>query len=707
MALPGAGMTHYAHGLVKMVGIKQLLEEERRASEATQNQQVIIGLAGHVRQAWTWARTAKQTSVESRMLKSLRQRRGEYDPDVMSRIRQQGGSDIFMMLTSTKCRAAASWLRDTLLGTSTDKPWGIEPSPLPDLPPQVAQSIHNLAMTQAQQFMQMNGVPPTPEMVETAKKIIKEQIISRSEDEAKRAAAQMESKMEDQLVEGGWYKAFSQFLDDIVTFPAAILKGPVVRNKPRMMWVNGELVVDNALTLEWERVDPFELYPSPQSSDIDDGSLIERHRMTRGALNELIGVEGYDDGAIKAVIEDYGRGGLREWLTNDLSKAEAEGKSSAQVAANPDHLIDALQYWGSVPGQQLLDWGMSEEQVPEPSKEYQCEVWLIGRWVIKATLNPDPLGRRPYYKASYEDIPGAFWGNSVADLVRDMQSMCNSAARALANNMGISSGPQVWVDVSRLPDGEDITEVFPWKIWQGTSDVGGGGGRPIEFFQPESFVGPLMQVYQQFSTLADEYSGVPRYMTGTEGAGGAGRTASGLSMMVGNAGKAIKQVIGNIDVGVLRPMVERLYFYNMRYSDDPDLKGDVNMVAQGANQLVVKELAAVRRNEFMQMALQNPVVGGIVGPKGIAALLREAAKAIDMDVGDMVPSDAALRAKELLAQQQQAVQAHIMQQVQVSATPMPPTPSEPPQQGMTPSVQQGSGQNLMDGSPVVNNFQNS
>ena len=696
-------MVPYAHGIVKMVGIAQMLKDERLASEEAQNQPMIQGLAAHVRQAWMWARTAKQSTIEDRMLKSLRQRRGEYDPDVISRIRQQGGSDIFMMLTSTKCRAAASWLRDTLLGTSSDKPWGIEPSPLPDLPPQLAQSIHNMATAQAQQFLQMNGVPPTPEMIETAKQIIKEKIITESEEAAKRAASKMELKMEDQLDDGGWYKAFSQFIDDIVTFPSAIMKGPVVRMKPRMQWVEGQLKVETELVLEWERVDPFDFYPSPQCSDIDDGSIIERHRMTRGMLNELIGVEGYDDGAIKAVIEDYGRGGLREWLTNDMSKAEAEGKSTAQVLANPDHIIDALQYWGSIPGQQLLDWGMTEEEVPEPTKEYQCEVWMIGQWCIKATLNPDPLGRRPYYKASYEDIPGAFWGNSVADLVRDMQSMCNAAARALANNMGISSGPQVWVDVNRLPDGEDISEVYPWKIWQGTGDQTGGSGRPIEFFQPESFVGPLMQVYQQFSSLADEYSGVPRYMTGTEGAGGAGRTASGLSMMVGNAGKAIKQVIGNIDVGVLRPMIERLYFYNMRYSEDPDLKGDVNMVAQGANQLVVKEQAAVRRNEFMQMALQNPIVGQIVGPKGIASLLREAAKAIDMEVDDMVPSDAALRAKDLLAQQQQAVQAHLMQQAQGQVLhPMQGAePPAPPQQGM----QQGSGQNLMDGHPVTNNFQ--
>ena len=61
-------------------------------------------------------------------------------------------------------------------------------------------------------------------------------------------------------------------------------------------------------------------------------------------------------------------------------------------------------------------------------------------------------------------------------------------------------------------------------------------------------------------------------------------------MMMNNAGKAIKQVISNIDRHVIQPAVERLWMWNMRYSDDPDLKGDVKVVAKGANALVVKDV---------------------------------------------------------------------------------------------------------------------
>ena len=46
-----------------------------------------------------------------------------------------------------------------------------------------------------------------------------------------------------------------------------------------------------------------------------------------------------------------------------------------------------------------------------------------------------------------------------------------------------------------------------------------------------------MAVFEKFSQLADEYTGIPRYMAGIEGASGAGRTASGMSMLMGNAGR--------------------------------------------------------------------------------------------------------------------------------------------------------------------------
>jgi hypothetical protein len=206
----------------------------------------------------------------------------------------------------------------------------------------------------------------------------------------------------------------------------------------------------------------------------------------------------------------------------------------------------------------LREWGMDEMDVADEAKEYEVEAWLIGEWVIKAVINPDPLARRPYYADGFSRLPGAFWHNSLYDVVRDPQDMCNAAARALANNMGISSGPQAGVNIDRIPQGEEITSMYPWKLWQFTNDPMGSSAAPIQFFQPQSNANELMAVFQQFSQIADEVSGIPKYMAGfTGGEGGAGRTASGMSMMVGNASKQIKQVLNSLDLHVISPSVER------------------------------------------------------------------------------------------------------------------------------------------------------
>lgn len=689
------GTVSVGGGLVTIKSLKAMAEERANAQQAN-SQPVVQALNGYIRKQWMSSMMAKQMTAEIKMLKSVRARRGEYDPDKLAQLREQGSSTIYMMITSNKCRAASSWLRDTLVTAAEDKPWTIDPTALPDLPPNEVEAILAQAQMEVEQLY-LGGTPPTDQQVRERLLEMKDMALSHLKDLAKRTAERMEVKMEDQLEEGNWSKAFSEFLDDITTFPSAFIKGPIIRKRPRLKWVpagNGQYTLDQKeeLVMEWERVDPFNIYPSADASDVNQGDLIERHKLSRADLQSMIGVEGYSEGAIRAVLETYGKGGLRDWIYVDMNKAAAEGKSTMGVQQNPSKLIDALQFWGSVQGQLLLDWGMSADEVPDPLAEYPVEAWIIADWVIKAVINPDPLGRRPYYKASYEEVPGAYWGNSVADLCRDAQDVCNATARALVNNMSIASGPQVVYNIDRLPQGENITQMYPWKVWQVTSDPLAGSAPPMQFFQPSSLSAELMAVFEKFSTLADEYTGIPRYMTGDSPSGGAGRTASGMSMLMSNAGKAIKQVVANIDDNVISPVVERLYYYNMRYGTDPDLKGDVNIVARGAVSLIVKEQAQVRQNQFLQIALTSPAAQQIIGVEGIAELLRQGAKTLDMNPDRIVPPVEIIKQRMAQAQQAALVQQQQLAQAtgQVEAGGTPPNPSP--------------GAQLQNGAPVTNNF---
>jgi len=669
-------------------------EAEKRNSEL-QQQPMIQGLAAHVRKRWEISRDSKR-DLEERMLECLRQRNGDYDPDIEAQIRAQGGSDIFIQLTSVKCRAATSWLRDTLLGSGNDKPWSISATPEPELPQNIMDELQAELAMQITTHLQQTGQMVDEATLQKKAKEMRDVAFNQYRDEAAIRVERMERKMEDQLLEGNWTKALNEFIDDVVTFPFACLKGPVKRRRKVMKWVDGQLQAVDVIRNEWERVDPFMLYWAPWAWDINDGYVIERHRMTRDQLQSLIDVPGYNNDAIRSVLYNFNGGNLEEWLWVDSAQTEAEGKDTLHATINED-LIDALQLWDSVEGKMLLEWGVPEEEIPDPALNYPCEVWLIGNTVIRAVLNYDPIGRKPYYLTSYEAKPGSVDGKGVADLCRDSQLMMNATARALANNMGISSGPQVGVNVSRLPPGDDITDLHPWKIWQFEASEFNDGSPPLTFFQPPSNAQELMAVFEKFSERADEDTMIPKYMTGGH-TPGAGRTSSGLSMMISNAGKGIKQVINNIDKNVIVPAIERLYHDNLRYNDDPDIIGDLQVVARGANTLVVKEAEAIRRNEFLQLVLNSPVASQIVGGTGAAELLRDAAKNLNMNVDRIVPDRGQLTTME---EQQQLIN-QLQQQLQLveGATQQALRGSQQP--SARPTLPDGSPQGGMDGNIARN-----
>lgn len=682
-------------GIMEIKSAAQLIAEEQAKAQEENSEPMIQGLAAYIQKCWSEAKSAKETTVEPRMLKSLRQRRGEYDPDLKAHLQEQGSALVYMMLTSNKCRSAAAWLREAL----ADMPWECEPTPVADIDPKTQQMIFMTATQAAMQSVAVGGYVPKPVELAGYMLAMKDSAMVKVQEIAKKKAEMMTRKMKDQMTEGGFQKAIEEFIDDLVTFPAACFKGPVVRSKPALKWKqgpNGSFTTDvqQEFLLEWERVDPFNLYPAPDASGVDDGYLIERHKLSRQDLVALKGVEGYSEASINAILAEYYQTGLERQISIDSERDIAEGRDGMSTN-NPSGLIEALQFWGSVNGQMLLDWGMDEAEIEDPLDEYHIEAWLIGNYVIKATINPDPLHRKPYYKTSWENVPGCFWGNSVPDLCRDAQAVCNAAARALVNNMGLASGPQVMVNTSRLPEGDTITTMYPWKIWLYEDDGYGSNGSmaPVSFFQPGSNSQELMQIYQQFSVMADEYTGIPRYMTGDAATGGAGRTASGLSMLMSNAGKTIKGVISSID-RVLEPAIERLYVYNMQFLDDPDLKGDLKIVARGATALVMKEQQQQRVNEVFQMCLQSPVLQQIVGPTGIAYLFRNVLERLNINADELVPSPEILKV-------QQAQQQAQMAQAQQQAAAQEQQRNGQPESGGSPAKPENrsEGKQLMDGTP--------
>jgi hypothetical protein len=320
---------------------------------------------------------------------------------------------------------------------------------------------------------------------------------------------------------------------------------------------------------------------------------------------------------------------------------------------SPHGVIDALHYWGGAPGAYLIQWGMDPEAI-DPEKEYQIEAILIGRYVIHAALNPHPLKRRPYHQASFSRVPGAFWGRSLFDLIKSSQKMCNATACALADNMGLASGPQTWVYTDRLADGYNDINPAPWKVWQLKSSKNGGetAANPgIGSIDVDSHAAELMQIFEFFETRADFTSGVPRYFSGASQ--DAPEVARVLAMLMSAAGKGLRQAITEIDSRVIEPTLSDAYLYEMLYGNDESAKGDCNIVARGAAAILVKDAQIENRQRALDLAGRSPAIMQLIGERGLAELVREVYRMLEVPVDKIIPSDEALIAREKARQQAQ------------------------------------------------------
>jgi len=613
------------------------IEDEARNKQAeldktaANNSVITSSLLQFVRARWDRALRAKRIT-EIQMMRNLRQALGQYETDKLAAIKKMGGSDVFIGITGTKCNHALAWVEDTL---TQGKPWAIEPTPDVVIAPEMMEEINARfvraammeVMSQAEASGQQIDVVAVINAIREKLPSLKEDIAQMARDKALEKSVDMTRAIDDQLVEGGWYQAISDCLFDLVVVKNAFIKGPVKKMVPVRSFEGGAVVVKSEVKRVWNRVSPFDMYPEPDSSSVNDGYLFEHIAYRRKDLSALIGVEGYREDEIRAVLREQSSGGLKDWTGIESQRAELEGKDTMSVYDSEK--IDGLIHYGSAPGASLIAFGMDIAQIPDPDIDYDVVLYVIGNHIIKAVINEDPYGLKPYSSAGYEMQPDRFWHKPLPEKLTDTQSICNASARALVNNVGMGSGPQVEINIDRIsPLMKGEINLTPWKKWLTTNKMM-QTGPAITFWQPNMHAAEIIQVFTTFSRVADEHS-VPAYAHGDTQVGGAGNTASGLSMLITQASRGIKKVIKNVDDFLIIPSIVGIY---NDLSLDPkfrDRMGDLNLIARGSSSLIEKEQRAVRMLELLSTT-NNPVDLQLTGPEGRGYLLSEAAKAHSID----------------------------------------------------------------------------
>jgi hypothetical protein len=393
--------------------------------------------------------------------------------------------------------------------------------------------------------------------------------------------------------------------------------------------------------------------------------MIERLRPSQDTLMAYAHVEGFNKQAIQQAILQYPSGYRPSMFTTTSN--DALDKVDSQ-ASSPDHTYEVYAYYGRIRVQDLQAFDKAMDQNPLDYAE--AEVWVTCGRVIKATLNPHPLGMRPFHTASFQKVAGSFWGQSLPTLMADVQRVSNATARALVRNMAYASGPIVEADVGRMEGGQRPDEVQPYKIYYTTTDkFAGGNTQAIRFSIVPSIANDLTKLLAEKEKEADNISGIPAYALGTPQSSGAGRTLGGLSLLMGNAAKGVKQVVYNIDRGVIEPLITAMYVDEMLNGEDESCKGDAQVVAQGSTGILQKELHQNQITELLQILAQYSGTGA-VDNNAISLLLREFLRARGYNPDDYV--------KDPNKARQLAQQANVPPQQQGAAPQQQMPPQVPP-----------------------------
>jgi hypothetical protein len=401
--------------------------------------------------------------VEMKWERNLRQFLGEYDPDVKKYL-DAGRSQAYPRLTRVKCVSMLSRIMNLLFPT-TEKNWGIAPSPVPNLEASDLVQVLEQAMQAAQQA----GKPLSDEVIETAIRAF-----------AKVRSDNLEREIADQLAEIGGSRKLDyvalcrKVLQSGIIYGMGVIKGPFVRQQKVRTWERNaqtgvyepkEYVANRP---QFEFVPVWDYYPDLTAKYLHqmDGQF---HRMvlSKAQLRELADRPDFFGEEIKDYLAAQSEGQLegaapRDVAAHDGHAAERQRALGPQVRS---HRVERLR--GT---QDLTECGIELPDTALPdmvdascgcstaaSSRRSVAVGRVGARRARADVPPSSCSRRTTPRSSATGCPTSCatrrWGSP--------------RRRAwLLDNAASTCGPNLEVNKELLRTRIRTTRsITPYKIW--------------------------------------------------------------------------------------------------------------------------------------------------------------------------------------------------------------------------------------------------
>ena len=611
------------------------------------------GFVQDVREKFQRAKDRRLTD-EERWLTSYKNYRGVYDDTTQFTDTER--SQIFVKITKTKVLAAYSQVTDVLFA-GNKFPIGVEQTPIPEgiqdtvhidaaVPEPLREVYEELNVGYAGDGRDVppgsvtaRDLGPIQEQVKGAEDKVKSgsgnTMTAAIYEPAKEAARRMEKKIHDQLAESDGNKHLRFVAFEQCLFGTGIIKGPFAQDIEYPRWESdGSYNPVMKTRPRLEAVSIWNFYPDCDAYNMDEAEhVIYRHRMSRTQMRELKARPLFREEAVERAI-DAGPNYVKEYWEDVIDDSNYTDSINRW---------EVLEYWGVIDAETAEEAGLKLTRELKKKDQVQVNAWICGGNILRLVLNPFKPTRIPFYAVPYELNPYSFFGIGVAENMEDTQQLMNGFMRMAVDNAVLSGNLIFEVDETNLVPGQDLS-VYPGKVFR---RQGGAPGQALFSTKFQNVAQENMMLFDKSRQLADESTGIPSFSHGQTGVMGVGRTASGMSMLMGAAAQNIKTVVKNIDDYMLAPLGQAMFAFNMQFDFDPEANGDLAVVARGTESLMRNEIRSQKLMQVMQMGA-NPAMAPMIK---FDYILREIAASLDLDEDKIVndPREAAIQAA-LMAQ---------------------------------------------------------
>lgn len=491
------------------------------------------------------------------------------------------GSTVFPNVTQPYCDAASARVGDMLLPTD-DRNFICRSEPIPEMPEQAGELVAQVVQGQPA------AQPPNIDVMKR---------------EADAKAKKAQTRIDDWLSECQYHAELRKLFDDCAKLGTGVIKGPVPVKRTSKAWQkddqgNSVLIVKEEIKPASFRVSVDNLFPDwPACGDnIHNGSFIfERDYLSESKLEDLIGVDGYDERQINLCIDE---GPFRYTAT---------GKIDARASAKKKSQYEAWYFYGRIKSDELVACGYQCEDGEELPKSVHAIVTMVNDRVIRAKLNPLETGEFPYDMVPWKRRPDMPWGVGVAQQGRTPQRMIVAATRNLMNNAGLAGGPMFVMRKGAFSAMDNTPDIAPLKKWLMNDDVGTQSVKDafqiitIPMLQRE-----LTEIIQLGMKMMEDVTGLPQLLQGQQG--NAPDTVGGMTIVNNNATSVLRRIARLFDSCITEPHIKRYYAWMMEYGEDEDEKGAFMIEARGSSALVERDVQNHTLPQIAQMAL-NPAFG--------------------------------------------------------------------------------------------------